>query len=100
MKSEKQIENYLKKKITEAGGMCLKWTSPGTAGVPDRIIIMPKGKIYFVELKAEDKKNNLSTLQRAFIAKLIIFDCRVEVIASFEAVDRFVKGVSSEVCTT
>lgn len=106
MKSEKQIESYLKKKVIEAGGLCYKWTSPGTAGVPDRIIIMPKGKIYFAELKAEGKRNNLSTLQRAFLAKLIIFDCKIEILASYEDVDKFIKkieksgGDANEVHTT
>lgn len=30
-----------------------KWVAPGTRGVPDRIIIMPEGKTYFVEMKQE-----------------------------------------------
>lgn len=43
MKTEKDIENYLKKKCA---GLCLKFTSPGTIGVPDRIVVLPKG-IFF-----------------------------------------------------
>ena len=35
------------------GGLCWKFVSPGTRGVPDRIICLPGGKIIFAELKAE-----------------------------------------------
>lgn len=31
----------------------MKFISPGHSGVPDRIVIMPGGHIYFVELKTE-----------------------------------------------
>lgn len=33
------------------GGLCLKFTSPGHAGVPDRIVFLPGGKLILVELK-------------------------------------------------
>ena len=33
------------------GGLALKFTSPGFTGVPDRIVLLPKGKTIFVELK-------------------------------------------------
>ena len=36
------------------GGIALKFTSPGMAGMPDRLVLLPEGKIYFVELKAPD----------------------------------------------
>ena len=41
MHTEKQIENYLKRKFESIGAIVLKFTSPGQAGVPDRIIICP-----------------------------------------------------------
>lgn len=101
MKSEKQIENYLKKKITEAGGLCLKWVSPGTAGAPDRIIIMPKDHIYFIELKAEDRKNNLSAVQKVFMRKLVSLGCNTRVISSYDEVNQFIEEViTNEVYTT
>lgn len=49
--SEKYMERYLKVEIERKQGLCLKWVSPGTNGVPDRIVLMPNGKIYFIELK-------------------------------------------------
>ena len=48
---EATIERRLVVGIRKAGGLALKFTSPGHAGVPDRIVLLPGGKIIFVELK-------------------------------------------------
>ncbi len=49
---EKQIEKKLVTAVRAAGGMCPKLVSPGTDGMPDRMILLPCGKISFVEVKA------------------------------------------------
>ena len=54
--SEKDIERKLKKRVEAMGCLCLKFESPGFTGVPDRIILMPGGEVFFVELKAPGKK--------------------------------------------
>ena len=38
------------------GGIAPKFVSPGYDGMPDRIILLPNGKMGFVELKAKGKK--------------------------------------------
>ncbi|QIU87384.1 VRR-NUC domain-containing protein [Trueperella pyogenes] len=48
---EQKLERRLVDAITAQGGLCWKFTSPGTAGVPDRICVLD-GHIVFVELKA------------------------------------------------
>lgn len=48
---EKEIEGRLVKVVKSRGGWCLKWVCPGWAGVPDRIILLPGGRIKFVETK-------------------------------------------------
>lgn len=53
---EANIEKFLKKCVEDSGGLCLKFVSPSMAGVPDRIVLLPHGKIFFVELKAPGKK--------------------------------------------
>lgn len=53
---EKQIEHSLVMAVKAAGGMCPKLVSPGTDGMPDRMILLPKGRIGFVEVKAPGKK--------------------------------------------
>lgn len=54
---EKEIERKLTAMIHRHGGLCLKWICPGWSGVPDRILLFPGGRVYFVELKRpEDSK--------------------------------------------
>lgn len=50
---EKKLEQRLVKVVERNGGMCWKFISPGTPGVPDRICLLPGGRIIFVEMKAE-----------------------------------------------
>lgn len=49
---ENYIEKVLRQEVKRQGGWCLKFVSPGTAGVPDRICILPGGVLAFVETKA------------------------------------------------
>lgn len=53
---EKEIEQKLVKEVRRSGGLCPKFTSPGMAGMPDRLVLMPEGKMAFVELKAPGRK--------------------------------------------
>ena len=46
---EKQIEQKLVKAVKAEGGMCPKLVSPGTDGMPDRMVLLPKAHIGFVE---------------------------------------------------
>lgn len=48
---ENHVEGYLERRVRELGGKCLKFTSPGTAGVVDRIVLLPRGVTAFVETK-------------------------------------------------
>ncbi len=48
---EKQIEHKLLTETRKRDGLCLKFISPGWNGVPDRIVLLPGGKIGFVEVK-------------------------------------------------
>lgn len=48
---ESSLEQRMKTVVEAKGGMFLKWTSPGFTGVPDRIALLPGGRILFVEVK-------------------------------------------------
>lgn len=48
---EKEIEAKLVKLVKRRGGLCLKWVCPGWSGVPDRLVLLPRGRLIFVELK-------------------------------------------------
>lgn len=50
--TEKQVELYLDREIKKLGGFTRKWVSPNYVGVPDRIIFMPRGLVFFVEVKS------------------------------------------------
>lgn len=61
---EAVLERKLKKRIEEKGGLCLKWVSPGYTGVPDRIVLLPGGRICFVEGKRPGTKDGRSPRQK------------------------------------
>lgn len=63
LKLEKEIERGLVAMVERHGGRCLKWVCPGWSGVPDRILLLPGGRIYFVETK-RPAGGRLSALQR------------------------------------
>lgn len=69
-KLEKEIEKKLRERVEKYGGRCLKWVCPGWSGVPDRIILLPGGRVRFVETK-RPKGGQLSELQKWWAKKLI-----------------------------
>ena len=52
MGCEKAIEQQLRTTVKGLGGVAVKFVSPGTSGVPDRLILLPGKRIAFVEVKA------------------------------------------------
>ena len=88
--SEKEIENYLVRKIKNKKGVAYKFTSPGNSGVPDRLCLLPNGKIFFVELKSPGKKPR--ALQVNQIRKITNLGQRVYVVDSKEMVDRVLEN--------
>lgn len=75
--TEKNLESKLRAEIKNLGGVAYKFLSPGNSGVPDRIILLPGGKIIFAELKTDEGK--LSKLQELQITRIknLGFDARV-----------------------
>lgn len=60
---EREIEAKLNALVAKHGGHCLKWVCPGWTGVPDRIILLPGGRIRFAELK-RPKGGRFSPMQK------------------------------------
>lgn len=87
---ESKIENYLKTEVGKYNGMCLKFTS-SVSGVPDRIVILPDNRIYFVELKQE--KGRLSKIQKYMHKKFNKRGVPVYVPYSKNDVDKFIEEV-------
>lgn len=88
---EKDIEAKLVREIKKIGGRAYKFISPGTRGVPDRIVILPGGKIIFVELKTE--VGRLTALQRAQRRILQRLGCDVRAVHGEEDVEAFLGEV-------
>ncbi len=93
MPSEKQIETRLRLKVKAAGGIALKFVSPGFNGVPDRLVFMPSGRVYLVELKAPGKR--LTKLQFKVMAMFKELGFKYYIIDSYEAVEEFI----NDICT-
>ena len=53
---EKAIEQKFRAAVKDAGGLAVKFASPGFDGVPDRLALLPDGKMAFVEVKAPGEK--------------------------------------------
>ena len=53
---ERDVEEILVRAVKDHGGLCLKWVSPGFDGVPDRIVLLPGGRVGFVEVKAPGER--------------------------------------------
>lgn len=55
--NEKHIERKLVEAVKKSGGLAPKFVSPGWDGVPNRIVLLPCGRMAFVELKAPGENN-------------------------------------------
>lgn len=75
---ESAVENKLRNATKQHGGIALKFTSPGLAGVPDRLIILPDGKYAFVEVKRPGGKTR--PIQEIRHQQLRNLGCMVRVI--------------------
>lgn len=88
---ESKLERKLVREIKNRGGQAVKWVAPGERGVPDRIVIMPLGKIYFVELKGEG--GIVSQLQWRWLKRLIAWGHKAYILDCEEELDKFLKVV-------
>ena len=91
---EKEIERRLVTEVKKQGGICPKWVSPGFDGVPDRIVLLPNGKLAFVEVKAPGEKPR--PLQQARINLLRKLGFRVYVLDEKKKIG----GIIDEIQTT
>ncbi len=85
---ERDVEKYFVTQVRAAGGWPIKLTSPGTAGLPDRLVLWDGGGTSFVEMKRPG--GVLRPLQVRQMRKLTDRGFDVWVVSTKAEVDRFV----------
>lgn len=85
---EKQIEEHLLNHVRRLGGVAYKFTSPATRGVADRVVCLPDGSTWFVEIKAPGGR--LSPLQHHFRNNMLRLKQRYACLWSKEDVNNWV----------
>ena len=86
---EKELEKKLVDRVKKLGGKAFKFVSPGNAGAPDRLAILPGNKIGFAEIKRPG--GNTTILQERQIRFIRSLDCFVMVVDSEEKIDEFIE---------
>ena len=88
---ESVVEAYLCKQAKKLGLLPYKFSSPGRASVPDRILLAPFGYLAFVEVKAPG--GVCTTAQLREHEKIRNLGQKVYVCDSFEKADEIVHKV-------
>lgn len=91
---ESRLERRLGREVKRLGGISAKWVSPGLAGVPDRILFFPGGRIVFVEMKAPGK--DLRVLQAKRRQQLTNLGFKAIKIDSDKQIDALIREVMSD----
>ena len=92
MTVEKTLEKKLREQVKKLGGIAIKFFSASFTGMPDRMVLMPGGRISFVELKSKGKK---PTPRQSFVIKMLLrLGFRVEVISTDELLNEFLKSIN------
>lgn len=91
---EKNIEGWMKREIEGLGGLFLKFVSPGNDGVPDRIALLPSGRIVFVELKTHEGR--LSLIQGYQIDRIRTMGQEVCIVYGYEGARDLLYDLESE----
>jgi len=84
---ESTIEKHLVAQVKALGGMAYKFTSPAHRGVADRVVCLPDGQTWFVELKAPGGR--LSELQKIFAEDMARMNQRYVCLWSKEHVEEW-----------
>lgn len=94
IESEKVIERRLVECVKEQGGMCVKLLCDQMSGLPDRLCLMPNGKVAFAELKTTGKKPR--KIQVVLHEELRRLGFKVAVIDTKQGVEEFIDTMIDE----
>lgn len=88
--TEAVIEKYLIDQVKLRGGMCIKMNS--VRGLPDRLVLLPDARAYFVELK-RPIGGKFEPLQQRTHGRLRLLGCGVYVVHTKIEVDTLLGDV-------
>ena len=91
---EKDLEKELAARTRAMGGIAPKFTAPGFDGMPDRLVLLPGGRMGFVELKTPGKKPRALQLARHRLLRRLGF--KVYVIDGIEQIDSVLEEIDHE----
>lgn len=91
---EKDIEKKFIKAIRHVDGIALKLVSPSFNGIPDRLVLMPKGKIGFVEIKDRGKKPRALQISRHNMLRQLGF--KVFVLDDVDDIEKIIKEIGGD----
>ena len=91
---EKDIEKKFTKAIRHVDGIALKLVSPSFNGIPDRLVLMPKGKIGFVEIKDKGKKPRALQILRHNMLRQLGF--KVFVLDDVDDIEKIIKEIGGD----
>lgn len=74
---ESVIENYLRMEVKKMKGLAIKLNSMSMSGLPDRMILLPNGIMFFAELKSTGQKPRLLQLATHRILQNLGFEVYV-----------------------
>lgn len=89
IESEKVLEKKLSEAIKKAGGLSIKLISIHFIGLPDRLCLLPKGRLFFIEMKTTGKKP--TKIQTVIHGKLAALGFPVLVIDTSEKIKTFIQ---------
>ena len=90
---EKEIENKFVKEINLMGGKAFKFSPVGYDGMPDRLVLIPGGRVAFVELKRPGQKPRMLQEMRHRMLRELGF--KVYVLDSMEKIGGIIDEIRS-----
>lgn len=89
---EKPVEDHLRDRVKALGGLAIKVMPVSMAGLPDRLVLLPGGRAYFVEVK-RPRGGVVSPIQKVVHGKLEKMGHPVALLNTKEGIDEWLSAV-------
>jgi len=91
IESEKLLDKKLSEEVKKLGGWAIKIPASHLSGLPDRLCLLPQGRLFFAEIKTTGKKPTL--IQRAIHRRLIKLGFSVYVVDRSEDIHSLIEWI-------